>query len=230
VSLVLFDLDNTLIAGDSDHLWGEFLVEQSLVDAASYRARNDEFYRAYQRGELNIEAYLSFALAPLSQFTLSDLAVLHRQFLQEKIQPLRLPKAEALIAGHKANNDVVAIITSTNRFVTEPIAEMLGIEHLMATELEVANNCYTGRTLGVPCYRDGKVRHLEKWLHDNPHLGKRHPSNPHAMAGSWFYSDSINDLPLLERVDNPVAVDPDPRLAAHARENEWPILYLREDK
>lgn len=218
MSLVLFDLDNTLIAGDSDHLWGEFLVEQSLVDAEVYRTRNDAFYQAYQRGELDILAYLRFALAPLSRFTLAQLDDLHQQFLQEKIQPLRLPRAEALIAEHKARGDVLAIITSTNRFVTAPIARMLGIDHLLATELELAEDRYTGEVLGVPCYQAGKIDHLERWLADNPQ----------DLAGSYFYSDSINDLPLLQRVDHPVVVDPDPRLQAHAQTQGWPILKLRE--
>lgn len=220
MSLVLFDLDNTLIAGDSDHLWGEFLVEQSLVDVESYRAKNDEFYRAYQQGDLDIEAYLRFALAPLGQFTMARLGELHRQFLQEKIEPLRLSKAEALIAGHKANDDVLAIITSTNRFVTQPIAKMLGFEHLLATELEMVDDRYTGKIIGPPCYRAGKISHLEKWL-------QHHPQE---MADSYFYSDSINDLPLLQAVDNPVVVDPDPHLEEHAKKNDWLILSLRDEK
>lgn len=219
MSLALFDLDNTLIAGDSDHLWGEFLVEQSLVDAEDYRARNDEFYRAYQRGELNIDAYLRFALAPLAQFSLARLAELHQQFLREKIEPLRIPGAEALITEHRARGDVLAIITSTNRFITEPIARLLGIEHLLATELEVAGDRYTGNIIGVPCYRAGKIDHLENWLKDHPQ----------DLRGSYFYSDSINDLPLLEKVDNPVVVDPDPLLSAHARGQGWPELRLQEN-
>jgi HAD superfamily hydrolase (TIGR01490 family) len=217
VSLVLFDLDNTLIAGDSDHLWGEFLVENALVDAELYRARNDEFYCAYQRGELDVLAYLRFALAPLSRFTLAELDELHQQFLAEKIQPLRLPAAEALIAEHKARGDVLAIITSTNRFVTAPIARMLGVDHLLATELELAGDRYTGKLVGVPCYQAGKIEHLQRWLQENPQ----------EMTGSYCYSDSINDLPLLQQVDNPVVVDPDPRLQAHARAHGWPILKLR---
>lgn len=220
MSLALFDLDNTLIAGDSDHLWGEFLVEQGLVDQDEYRARNDEFYRAYQRGELDIEAYLRFALKPLSRYSLARLADLHRQFLQEKIEPLRLPRAEALLADHRSRGDVLAIITSTNRFVTEPIARLLGIENLLATELEIADDRYTGRIVGVPCYRAGKITHLENWL----------KGQPHQLGGSYFYSDSINDLPLLERVENPVVVDPDPLLEAHARERGWRELRLREEQ
>jgi HAD superfamily hydrolase (TIGR01490 family) len=217
VSLVLFDLDNTLIAGDSDHLWGEFLVEQALVDEQVYRARNDEFYRAYQRGELDITAYLRFALSPLTRFTFAQLAELHAQFLRDKIEPLRLPRAEALIAEHKARGDVLAIITSTNRFVTEPIARMLGVDNLMATELAVTGDRYTGEVLGVPCYQAGKIEHLQRWLEQNPH----------DLSDSYFYSDSINDLPLLQKVDNPVVVDPDPVLQAHAEAEGWPILRLR---
>ncbi|MCW8195731.1 HAD family hydrolase [Proteobacteria bacterium 005FR1] len=219
MSLVLFDLDNTLIAGDSDHLWGEFLVEQALVDEQVYRARNDQFYRAYQRGELDITAYLRFALEPLTRFTFGQLAELHAQFLQDKIEPLRLPKAEALIAEHKARGDTLAIITSTNRFVTAPIARMLGIDNLMATELEEADDRYTGEVVGIPCYQAGKIEHLQGWL----------KQKPHDLTGSYFYSDSINDLPLLQKVDNPVAVDPDPVLQAHAEAQGWPILRLRAE-
>lgn len=217
VSLVLFDLDNTLIAGDSDHLWGEFMVQQGLVDATSYRARNDEFYLAYQRGELDIEAYLNFSLEPLARFSLDELECYHQQFVQELIQPLRLPQAEALIADHQAKGDLVAIITSTNRFITQPIAELLQVEHLMATELEMDQQRYTGRILGQPCYREGKIHHLEQWL----------KANPHSMENAYFYSDSINDLPLLSAVDNPVAVDPDAELEAHARSQGWPVISLR---
>lgn len=217
MSLVLFDLDNTLIAGDSDHLWGEFMVQQGLVDATSYRARNDEFYLAYQRGELDIEAYLNFSLEPLARFSLDELDRFHQQFVQEMIQPLRLSQAEALIADHQAKGDVVAIITSTNRFITQPIAELLEVEHLMATELEMNDARYSGRILGRPCYREGKIHHLEQWLKDNPH----------PMENAYFYSDSINDLPLLSVVDNPVAVDPDPELEAHARSQSWPVISLR---
>lgn len=217
MSLVLFDLDNTLIAGDSDHLWGEFLVQRELVDVASYRARNDEFYQAYQRGELDIKAYLNFSLEPLARFSREELAELHQQFLEEMIQPLRLPQAEALIAEHQQRGDVVAITTSTNRFITQPIAELLKVEHLMATELEIIDNRYSGRTLGQPCYREGKVHHLEQWMKDKPY----------DLKNSYFYSDSINDLPLLSVVDNPVAVDPDPDLEAHAREQGWAVISLR---
>jgi len=217
MSLALFDLDNTLIAGDSDHLWGEFMVEHGLVDAALYRERNDEFYRAYQRGELNIADYLAFALAPLGRIAMDELERLHRRFLTEKIEPLRLPRAEALIAEHKARGDVVAIITSTNRFITAPIASLLGVEHLLATELELADGRYTGAVLGSPCYQAGKIIHLEKWLQDRPD----------SLQGSYFYSDSHNDLPLLERVDHPVAVDPDPILEEAARARGWPIMHLR---
>lgn len=217
MSLVLFDLDNTLIAGDSDHLWGEFMVQQGLVDAASYRARNDEFYLAYQHGELDIEAYLNFSLEPLARFSRAQLAEFHQQFLREMIQPLRLPRAEALIAEHQNQGDLVAIITSTNRFITQPIAELLQVEHLMATELEIVAERYSGRILGRPCYREGKIHHLEAWLKDRPY----------DMDGSYFYSDSINDLPLLQEVDNPVAVDPDPELEAEARRRGWQVISLR---
>ncbi len=217
LSLVLFDLDNTLLAGDSDHSWGEFLVEHELVDADQYRQRNDEFYHAYQQGQLDILAYLEFAVEPLTRFSSTKLSELHNTFMAEKIEPIRLPKAEALIEKHRKAGDQLAIITATNRFITEPIASLFGIEHLMATELEKTPQGYTGKIIDEPCYQHGKLTHLERWL----------SQQPFDLSDSYFYSDSFNDLPLLSKVTHPIAVDPDPKLEAHAKQNGWQILSLR---
>ncbi len=223
MSLALFDLDNTLIAGDSDHSWGEFLVEQGIVDAVEYRRRNDEFYEAYQRRELDIMEYLEFAVQPLTQYSLPELKHLHDRFLAAKIAPIRLAKADELIAKHRVAGDKLLIITATNRFITEPIANWLGIPDILATDLEIANNAqgeprYTGKIIGVPCYQTGKITHLEAWLADTGH----------DLRDSYFYSDSMNDLPLLEQVTYPHAVNPDDDLQAHAEAHGWPILDLRD--
>lgn len=215
--LALFDLDNTLIAGDSDHGWGEFLVAQNIVDATYYTKMNDQFYQDYQNGQLDMSAYLAFSLAPLGKLNHSELKQLHKQFMMDVIEPLWLSKAEALLETHKKNGDTLIIITSTNRFVVEPICNKLGVEHLIATELEQENNQFTGRVSGVPSFKEGKVTRLNQWLE---HSGLN-------LEGSSFYSDSINDLPLLDIVDHPVAVDPCPQLKKTARQRGWEIISLR---
>lgn len=217
MSLAIFDLDNTLIAGDSDHLWGEFLIEQGKVDAEHYRERNNFFYLEYQNGTLNIHDYLEFALGPLKGFTPSELEELHQAFMQHKIHPIMLPKAQELIEEHRQRGDTLLIITATNQFITAPIARLLGIPHLLASEAELVDGCYTGRATGIPCFQDGKVRRLHEWL---AKTGQR-------LSTSYFYSDSANDIPLLKEVSHPVAVDPDPRLRAFAQENQIPIISLR---
>lgn len=217
MNLAIFDLDNTLIKGDSDHAWGEFLVERQLVDVDYYARRNHAFYADYLRGALDIQAYLNFCLQILSQHPKQQLLRWRAEFIQEKIKPLLLPKAEQLINSHRAAGDILLIITATNRFVTEPIAELLNIEHLLASEVEEQNGAYTGRPTGTPCYQEGKIQRLEDWL-KNQGFSPRH---------STFYSDSHNDLPLLKQVDAPVAIDPDPVLRAYASEHGWPIRSLR---
>lgn len=217
MALAIFDLDNTLIAGDSDYSWGEFLVRQGRVDADHYRHMNEKFYQDYQRGELEITAYLAFALRPLADIRPEELAALHRQFMAEVIEPLWLPAAVVLLQEHRRRGDYLLVITSTNRFVAEPICARLGVDALIATELAVDGNGYTGEVAGVPAFREGKVTRLEAWLEENNH----------SLEGSSFYSDSINDLPLLEVVDEPVAVDPDADLARVARERGWRVVSLR---
>ncbi len=217
MSLAIFDLDNTLLGGDSDYLWGQFLVEQGLVDGEHYERENQRFYHAYEAGALDIYQYQAFMLRPLTGRPLSELQAWRERFMEEKIQPILLPKAKDLLHQHRTAGDILLIITATNRFITTPIAERLGVPHLLATEPEVVDGLYTGRTVGIPCFQQGKVERLNAWLAD---AGGD-------LADSWFYSDSHNDLPLLNQVAHPVAVDPDATLARHAQEQGWPIISLR---
>lgn len=217
MTLAIFDLDNTLIAGDSDHLWGDFLCDRGMVEEASYRAGNEQFYADYQRGELDIRAYLEFALSPLVGQTPAELAPLQEDFLRERIAPIMLPAAADLLAGHREQGHRLLIITATNELVTRPIAAKLGVPELLGCQLELRDGRISGRPRGTLTYREGKVQRLREWLAcENEDLG-----------GAWFYSDSHNDLPLLELVDNPVVVDPDPTLAEVAQTRNWPRLSLR---
>ncbi len=218
MALALFDLDNTLIAGDSDHGWGEFLVAQNRVDPAYYKRMNDQFYRDYQNGRLDMNAYLEFALQPLAQLPAEELARLHRLFMEEVIAPLWLPRAAQLLQQHRERGDTLIVITSTTRFVVEPISDKLGTDVLIATEPELIDGRYTGKVAGVPSYREGKVVRLNAWLAETGQ----------SLAGSCFYSDSINDLPLLEIVDRPVAVDPCEQLREEAQRRGWEIISLRD--
>ncbi len=217
VNLAIFDLDNTLLGGDSDYLWGRYLIEQGLVDGEYYERENRRFYEEYKVGTLDIHEFLRFSLKPLSQHGMASLHEWRKNFIQEKIEPIMLPAARALLQRHRDQGHVLLIITATNRFVAEPIAARLGVEHLLATEPEVKHGRYTGNVSGIPCFREGKVENLKLWL-------KATGMN---LASSWFYSDSLNDLPLLEMVTHPVAVDPDDTLADHARMRGWPIISLR---
>ncbi len=217
MSLAIFDLDNTLIGGDSDHSWGEFLCEKNIVDAHHYKHQNDQFYQDYQNGDLDMTAYVAFALAPLRSLTVQQRDSLHSEFMATKIAPLQLPKAHTLIEKHRQQGDTLLIITATNRFITGPIAELLGIPHLLATEPEVVDGEFTGSIVGAPCFQEGKVTQLNTWL----------ATHKQSMAGSFFYSDSFNDLPLLEKVSYPFAVDPDDKLRAYAEDHNWPIISLR---
>jgi HAD superfamily hydrolase (TIGR01490 family) len=217
MTLAIFDLDNTLIAGDSDHLWGQFVCEQGLVDSASFARDNERFYRDYQAGSLDIDAYLRFALGPLKGRSPEELAPLHRRFMLEKIEPILLPQALGLINSHRRQGHRLLVITATNHFITRPIVDALGIADLLACEAGMSEGRYTGEPIGIPSYHSGKVVRLQAWLQEQQL----------DLAGSWFYSDSHNDLPLLERVDYAVAVDPDPTLKARARESGWPIISLR---
>ena len=216
MNLAIFDLDNTLLNGDSDYLWGEFLSEQGLVDGQQYKRENDRFYEEYKAGTLDIFEFLAFSLKPLSEHEVSYLNQLHEKFMEEKIRPIMMPASFKLIEKHKQAGDEPIIITATNRFVTEPIAREFGIDNIIATEPEILNNRYTGKVAGTPCFQHGKVERLEQWLQDTGH----------SLQGSWFYSDSHNDIPLLSLVTHPIAVDPDVSLEQHARKLGWDIISL----
>lgn len=218
MALAIFDLDNTLIAGDSDALWGEFMASNGLVDAAIYRQANNDFYEQYKQGALNIHEYLNFSLKPLTEHTLEALANWHSQFMAQHINPILLAKGQAQIDQHRQQGDHIMIITATNRFIAGPIANTFNVDTLLAIDLEVNNNRYTGNVNGVITYQHGKVVRLQNWLQAHPE---------HTMENSYFYSDSKNDLPLLQQVDHPVAVDPDPDLAAVASKNNWSVVSFR---
>ena len=215
--LALFDLDNTLLAGDSDHAWGEFLCRHGIVDSTDYKARNDAFYQDYLAGKLDVLAYQNFCQELLGRNEMAQLDEWHRQFMAEFIEPIVLAKGEALVRQHHEAGDQVVIITATNRFITGPIAARLGVDTLLATECEMQDGRYTGRLTDTPCFQEGKVTRIERWLKETGH----------SLEGAYFYSDSRNDLPLLERVTHPVAVDPDPTLREIAEQRGWGIISLR---
>ncbi len=217
MNLALFDLDNTLLAGDSDFEWAQFLIDRGVLDRATYEARNQQFYDQYKAGTLDIREFLDFQLKPLSQHPRPVLDAWHGEYMRERILPMIRDSARALVERHRG--EVRVIITATNSFVTAPIARAFGIEHLIATEPEVRDGAYTGGVSGTPCFREGKIERLEAWL------ASRGESLKNTLK-STFYSDSHNDLPLLERVGHPVAVDPDATLRAHAAARGWPIISL----
>jgi len=216
MSLVIFDLDNTLIGGDSDYLWSQFLLEAGIV-GPEHQHENQRFYDEYVAGTLDINEFLLFQLSPLAAHDMATLLSWRKRFIKEKIAPIMLPSAEKLIKKHQKNNATLLIITATNSFVTAPIAERLGIPNLIATEPEISNGQYTGKVTGTPSFREGKVERLNVWLKETGHN----------LDDSWFYSDSHNDLPLLEQVTHPAAVDPDEVLEKHAKNHGWPIISLR---
>ncbi len=217
MGLAIFDLDNTLIGGDSDVLWGRFLGQHALVDVAEMEREQERFYQDYLSGSLDIDEFLRFQLRILSQHETDTLQRWQQDYVEEQIKPILLPLAEELLNKHREAGDTLMIITATNRFLTQPIADLLGISILIATEPEFRDGRYTGNVDGTPSFAEGKVVRLQEWL----------GANNRDLAGSWFYSDSHNDLPLLNLVDHAVAVDPDEKLAEAARRNGWPILSLR---
>ena len=222
MNLALFDLDNTLLAIDSDHAWGRFLVARGIVDAAEFDRKNDHFYERYKAGTLDIDAYLDFALAPLAHRPRAEIDAWHAQFMREVILPEISASARALVNRHLAAGDLCCCVTATNAFVTAPIAIELRIPHLIAVDLEEHDGVFTGRARGIPSFQAGKIKRVEGWLAT---MDRRIAD----YAKSFFYSDSRNDLPLLERVTDPVAVDPDDTLCALARDRGWPVISLREN-
>lgn len=215
--LAIFDLDNTLLAGDSDYLWGRHLIDLGVVDAEVYERANQRFYDDYRAGCLDIGAFLRFSLAPLCEHSMADLERWREEFVRARIDPIILPAAQGLVEQHRRAGDTLMIITATNAFVTTPIAARFGVEHLIATQPAIEAGRFTGGVAGTPAFREGKVERLRDWLE----------RNDATLTGSVFYSDSINDLPLLEKVEQAVAIDPDERLAAVARQRGWPIRSLR---
>ncbi len=217
MGLALFDLDNTLLAGDSDYSWGQFLIELGVVDRDEYERANRRFYEEYQAGRLDIHEFAAFAFRPLVSNSLADLERWRERFLHERVEPMMLDAGKEKIEAHRRAGDDVVIITATNRFITEPIASAFGVRHLLATEPEFRDGGFTGRIAGIPCFQQGKVARLEQWL----------ARTGGSLDQSWFYSDSHNDLPLLERVTRPVAVDPDDELESVARRRGWEITSFR---
>lgn len=218
--LALFDLDNTLLFGDSDYEWGQFLVDRGVLGRETYEAQNQAYYEQYIAGTLDIHEYLGFALRPLAAHEPQELARWHAVFMRDRILPMISSAARELVRKHLRAGDLSAIVTATNSFVTVPIAREFGVRHLVATEPESHNGRFTGRVAGTPCFREGKIRRVDEWLEG---LGHRLSD----FEKSVFYSDSHNDLPLLHRVTHPVAVNPDDVLALEARQRGWPVISLR---
>lgn len=216
--LALFDLDNTLLSGDSDFEWAQYLVEQGVLDREVYETRNVAFYEQYKAGTLNIREFLDFQLRPLATHSMEQLQAWHSDFMSTRILPMITQKARDLVQSHA--QDARIVITATNSFVTAPIVREFGIEHLIATEPESVAGRFTGRVAGTPSFREGKIERLDQWLADRELTW-------HAFKEIWFYSDSLNDLPLLSRVSHPVAVDPDETLKEHSLSHGWPIISLR---
>ncbi len=218
--LVLFDLDNTLLESDSDYAWAQYLIEEGVLHAEEYHAKNQWFYERYKDGTLDIREFLDFQLKPIAGVPRAQLDAWHAEFMQRKIRPMIYPKAAELIASHAGA--LTAIVTATNRFITAPIAAELGVPHLLATDIEEVDGMFTGKPRGTPTFREGKIQRVNEWLAER---GQRLED-----FDSWFYSDSLNDLPLLERVDHPVAVDPDATLRGIAAERGWPVISLRGEE
>ena len=218
--LALFDLDNTLLAGDSDYEWTQHLLSKGILDRETFEARNKEFYEQYKAGKLNIVEFLDFQLQSLARNSRADLEAWHDEFMSERILPMLNQKSRDLVKQHQENGDICALVTATNSFVTGPICRELRIDHLIATIAAQENGQFTGKPRGIPSFREGKITRVESWLES---LGLWWSS----FERSWFYSDSLNDLPLLSMVSDPVAVNPDDTLRAHAKAEGWMILNLR---
>lgn len=219
-NLALFDLDNTLLAGDSDYNWSLFLIKQGLLDEKTHHERNEQFYLDYKNGNLDIYKFLAFQLKPLSEHSMADLNALHAKYMDSVIRPMMTQKAQDLVNQHKAQGDLCLVITATNSFVTKPIAQAYGIAHLIGTDPEMVNGAYTGGVAGVPSFQEGKVTRLKQWLAERGQVLAD-------FEQSYFYSDSHNDLPLMKLVTHPVAVDADAKLTDYAQQHGWPHISLR---
>ncbi len=218
MSLAIFDLDNTLIGGDSDYLWGEFLCDEGIIsDRQSFEKQNDYFYQQYELGSLDIYAWAEFSFEILSHYSIDELEAFHLKFMDQKIEPIFLEKAQDCINSHKENGDTVLVITASNTFVTAPIVKRYGINHLLATEPEIVSGRYTGKVSGIPCFKSGKIENLMPWLE----------RNGESLKDSTFYSDSHNDILLLELVENAVVVNADAKLTLIARKKGWKIVDWR---
>jgi HAD superfamily hydrolase (TIGR01490 family) len=218
--IALFDLDYTLLGGDATYEWIQFLIRQGVLDADVHGAQLDRFYDDYAAGTLDIHDFLHFDFEPLARHPRAQLEAWREEYLAHAISPIILPKARALIATHEARGDLTAIVTAANAFITRPIAALLGVAHLLASEPETRDGEFTGRIEGIPCFHEGKVKRLDAWLADRG-------QSLTEFAESYFYGDSQSDVPLMEKVTHPVAVGPDERLAKLARERGWPIISLR---
>ena len=217
--LALFDLDNTLLNSDSDHAWGEFLIHKGLVEESTHRTRNNKFYRDYVNERLDIDEYVAFTMGPIRKLSESQRDKLHKEFMAFNIKDFVLPKAQKLVSKHKLRGDFCVIITATNSYITKPIAKLFDADLLIATDLEMTNGYYTGKIHGIACYREGKLAKLNQWIESC--------SQNRSLANSTFYSDSINDLPLMEAVQTPIAVDPDDKLLKISQQRGWEVISLR---
>jgi HAD superfamily hydrolase (TIGR01490 family) len=217
--LALFDLDNTLLEGDSDHAWGEFLISNRLVEEKAHREKNDYFYDQYKLGELDIHGYVAFTLEPVMQLDSTQRARLLAEFMEQTVEPIILDKGKELVRTHLEAGDFCIIITATNEFISTPIAKLFNADLIIATELQTIDGKYNGKISGTPCYQGGKVSKLNAWIDQQ--------ENHFNLSDAVFYSDSINDLPLLQEVATPVAVDPDQKLREKAESEGWEILTLR---
>ncbi len=218
MTLAIFDLDNTLLSGDSDHGWGEFLIRKKLVDEKSYEEANEKFYQQYKQGTLDIHEFSAFSFKPLTEHSMEELRNLHKEFMDDTVRPMIGNKAKSLVKYHQQQGHTLLVITATNSFITRPIVKAFGIKNLLATEPKINNGRYVNAIEGIPCFHEGKVVRLLEWLK----LEKLD------LAGSYFYSDSHNDLPLMEKVEKPIAVDPDAKLESIAKKRGWKIISLLE--